>query len=72
LQKSLQQEWQFLQRVTDGLGNKFLEIKQRLSMEFLPAFFGVEGGKDTHKLLACLPIKATAGLAIPNQIGLQQ
>jgi hypothetical protein len=61
LQKSLQREWQFLQRVTDGLGDEFLEIEQRLLTEFLPAFFGVEGVEDTHKLLACLPVKA-AGL----------
>jgi hypothetical protein len=65
LQKSLQQEWQFLQRVTHGLGDEFSAIEQTLTSEFLPALFGVDGVEDTHKLLACLPVKA-AGLAIPN------
>jgi muconolactone delta-isomerase len=65
LQKSLQTEWQFLQQVTNGLGNKFLEIKKRLSQEFPLSLFGVDSVDETHKLLACLPIKA-AGLVIPN------
>jgi hypothetical protein len=56
LQKSLQAEWQFLQQLTDGLGNEFLEIEKRLSQEFLPALFGVDNFNKTHKL----------GLAIPN------
>jgi hypothetical protein len=65
LQKSLQAEWQFLQQVTDGLGNEFLEIEKTLSQEFLPALFGVDSVNETHKLLACLPVKA-GELVIPN------
>ncbi len=47
LQKSLQQEWQFLQHVTEGLGNQFQDIKQALQREVLPALFS-----DFHLLTA--------------------
>jgi hypothetical protein len=40
LQKSLQQEWQFLQWATGGLGAEFKEIEVTLSTKFLPALFG--------------------------------
>ncbi len=64
LQKSLQQEWQFLQQVTEGLGNEFSKIALELSYTFLPALFGVESVSDTQRQLASLPVKF-AGLAIP-------
>jgi hypothetical protein len=73
IQKSLQQEWQFLQRVTEGLGNKFWDIKKALQTEFLPALFGgsladLFGGSladDVPGRLASLPVKK-AGLAIQD------
>ncbi len=40
LQKSLQQGWQFLQRVTEGLGDEFRDIEKALQKEFLPALSG--------------------------------
>jgi hypothetical protein len=42
MQKSLQQEWQFLQRVTDGLGEEFDDIEQAMNDKFLPALFWIE------------------------------
>jgi hypothetical protein len=40
LQKSLQQEWQFVQRVKKGIGNEFASIEQTLARTFLPTLFG--------------------------------
>jgi hypothetical protein len=34
LQKSLQQEWQFLQCVTEGLGEEFQDVEQALQQEY--------------------------------------
>jgi hypothetical protein len=66
LTRSLQQEWQFLQRVTDGLSLEFTEIEQALRSKFLPALFGNESAlDDTRRQLTCLPVKCT-GIAIPN------
>eukprot|EP00978_Attheya_sp_CCMP212_P035431 scaffold154276_cov33-Attheya_sp.AAC.2 len=41
IQKSLQQEWQFvLQRLIDGIGGEFSEVEAALMEVFLPALFG--------------------------------
>jgi hypothetical protein len=40
LSKSLQHEWQFLQRVTQGLGDEFQDVEQVLHHDFLSALFG--------------------------------
>jgi hypothetical protein len=42
LQKSLQQEWQFVQRFTKGIGPEFASIEQTLAKTFLPTPFGDE------------------------------
>jgi hypothetical protein len=42
MQRSLQQEWEFIQRVTDGLSNEFDAIEQALNDKFLPALFRAE------------------------------
>jgi hypothetical protein len=42
LQRSLQQEWQFVQRVTKGIGNKFAKVEEEISQLFLPALFDNE------------------------------
>ncbi len=65
LQKSLQQEWQFLQRITDGLGGEFHGVEEALSTSFLPALFGVSEADITVRKLASLPVKKS-GLAIPD------
>ena len=66
LQKSLQQEWQFVQRVTPGIGAAFAAIEASIRDRFLPALFGEEKAADpTVRTLASLPVKAT-GLALPD------
>ena len=39
LQKSLQQEWAFVQRVTTGVGAAFRPVKEALWEVFVPALF---------------------------------
>jgi hypothetical protein len=65
LQNFLQQEeWQFLQPVTEGLGPEFSDIANAMHHNFLPAILGKESGNGTHRELASLPVKF-AGLAVP-------
>jgi hypothetical protein len=65
LQKSLQQEWQFLQRMTDGISTEFESVESSLKNDFLPALLGQSKiGQPMRDLLA-LPVKH-AGIAIPN------
>ena len=66
LQKSLQQEWQFLQRVVKGIGELFEEVWKAISERFLPALFDDRLDQDDPRCkLACLPVKF-AGLALPD------
>jgi len=65
MQKLLQQEWQFLQRVTDRFGEEFDNIRRALDDKFLPALFGTESVSNAKRQLACLPVKHS-GLALPN------
>ena len=39
LQKSLQQEWTFVQRVTPGIGNAFRLVETALKETFMPTLF---------------------------------
>jgi hypothetical protein len=39
LQRSLQQEWQFVQRVVRNIGEKFPDMEKELNHTFLPALF---------------------------------
>jgi hypothetical protein len=66
LQKSLQQEWQFVQRVKEGVGEEFTDIERAISQTFLAALFGDEyDDDDPRRKVVCLPVKH-AGLAIPD------
>jgi hypothetical protein len=66
LQKSLQQEWQFVKRVKEDVGREFASIEEALSLTFLPALFGDKYDEDNpHWKLYCLPVKH-AGLTIPD------
>ena len=67
LQKSLQQEWQFLQRVTNGLSNEFKVVEEALAENFLPSLFGTGLKCKTKRQLAYPPVKQ-AGLALPNPL----
>ena len=45
LQKSLHQEWEFVQRVTPGIGDAFGLVEKTLRENFVPALFeGMSGG----------------------------
>jgi hypothetical protein len=71
LQKSLQQEWQFvIQRVTKGIGPKLKDIELTLSKNVLMTLFGddYDEANPCHKI-SCLPVK-WAGLVIPNPTSL--
>jgi hypothetical protein len=61
----LQQEWQFLQRITNGLSLECEGIAQALQWDFLPALFGNGLVNDDfpRQLASCLPVKR-ADLAI--------
>jgi hypothetical protein len=65
LQKSLQQEWQFLQQVTKDLDEEFQDIKVALQETFLPTLFGDDITDNIPRRIACLPVKK-CGLATPN------
>lgn len=67
LQKSLQAEWQYIQRVTEGVGDLFSELEEKIAHKFLPALFGEPPWEDNdhRRPLAALPVKH-AGLALPN------
>ena len=71
LQRSLQQQWQFLQRVQKDTGEKFQSVTDAISDTFLPALFGdtidKNDPRDCRVDLACLPVKH-AGLALPNPV----
>ena len=67
LQKSLQQEWQFVQRVVEGIGEEFTDVQKAISECFLPALCSdtLDEKEDVRLLLQSLPVKH-AGLALPD------
>ena len=65
MQKSLQQEWAFVQGVTPGIGNAFGPVEEEIAKAFLLELFegvgyGAPGGEITR-----LPVKQ-AGMALPD------
>jgi hypothetical protein len=66
IQQSLQQEWQFVQRVIDGIGVKFSGVEAALKEVFIPALFGETTPVGIHlREITALPVKVL-GLSIPN------
>ena len=65
LQKSLQQEWAFVQRVTIGINNAFRPVEMALKETFVPALFEGLGGGVPERGVTRLPVKQ-AGLALPD------
>jgi hypothetical protein len=59
---SLQQKWQFLQRVTQDLDEEFRDIEEALQKRFLPSLFGDDITDDVPRHITCLPVKK-CGLA---------
>jgi hypothetical protein len=64
-QKSLQHEWEFLQRVTDRIGTEFVVVESSLKDNFLPALLGLNKVEQPLRDLLAFPVK-DAGLALPN------
>eukprot|EP00978_Attheya_sp_CCMP212_P044435 scaffold310359_cov63-Attheya_sp.AAC.2 len=65
LQKSLQQEWQLFQQVTDGIRTDFQAIESSLKDDFIPALLGQSKVGQTLRNLLALPVKH-ARIAISN------
>jgi hypothetical protein len=60
LHKTLQHEWQFLQRFFDGIGDtSFTPIEEAISDLFLLAHFGGSLECDCHPKPAKLPLKSS-------------
>ena len=68
LQRSVQQEWQYLQRTTPDIESCFAPLEMAIQGEFLPALFGETVDDGDYRLeLAHLPVKYS-GMALPNPI----
>jgi hypothetical protein len=66
LVKSLQGEWQYLQRVTPNVGDAFAPLEQALSTTFLPALFDATPTEIANiRPLLSLPVRM-GGLGIPD------
>ena len=67
LQKSLQQEWAFVQRVTPGVGEAFGPVEEALQEIFVLALFrGLTEGVPEREN-TCLSVKQ-AGLDLPDPV----
>ena len=65
LEKSLQQEWAFLQRVTPGVGDAFGPVEEALREIFVPALYeGLREGVQQRDITR-LPVKQV-GLALTD------
>ena len=67
LQKSLQQEWAFMQRVTPGIGNVFRPVEEEIAKAFLQVLLEGEGDGAPGRDITRLPVKQ-AGMALPDPI----
>ena len=65
LQKSLHQEWEFMQRVTPGIGDAFGPVEKALQETFLPEIFEGLGEGAPEQGVTGLPEKQ-AGLDLPD------
>ena len=65
LQKSFQQEWAFVQRVTPGISNPFGPVEEEIAKAFLPALFKGVGDGASGREITRLPVKQT-GMALPD------
>ena len=65
LQKSLQQEWAFVQPVTPGIGDAFGPVEEDIATAFLQELFKGVGDGAPGREITRLPMKQ-AGLALPD------
>ena len=63
LQKALQQEWAFVQRVTPGIGDAFGPVEEEIKTPFIPEIFRGVGDRAPGREITRLPVKQ-AGLAL--------
>ena len=64
LQKSLQQEWAFVQRVKPGISNSFGPVEEEITKALLPALFEGVGDRAPGREITRLSIKQ-AGTSVP-------
>ena len=57
LQRSVQQEWAFMQRVTPGIGSTFCLLEKALQETLFLALFEGLGEGATDRGVTCLPVK---------------
>ena len=65
LQKSLQQEWSFMRRITPGIRDAFVPVEKALQETFISALVQGLGEVTLGRGVTCLPVKQ-AGLALPD------
>ena len=65
LQKSLQQEWAFVQWVNPGISDAFGPVEEEIAKAFLPALFEGVGDGAPGREITRLPFKQ-AGMALPD------
>ena len=65
LQKSLQKEWEFVQRVTPGIGNAFGPVEKAPRETFVEVLFKVLGDCVPERGVTHLPVKQVV-LALPD------
>ena len=65
LQKSIQQEWAFVQRVTLGIGDTFGPVEEEITTTFLPALFEGVGDGAPGRSITRLPVNQ-AGMTLPD------
>ena len=65
LQKSLRQEWAFVQRVIPGIGDEFGPVEEEIAKAFLPVLFEGVGDGAPGSEITRLPVKQ-AGMALPD------
>ena len=65
LQKSLQQEWKLVQRVTRGIGDAFGPVEEEIKTSLLPELFKGVGDGAPGRAINRLPVKQS-GLDLPD------
>ena len=65
LQKYLQQEWAFMQRVTLGIGMAFQPVEENLQDTFIPALFQRVTSQIPGRAITGLQVKHY-GISLPN------
>ena len=65
LQKSLNQEWEFVQQVTPGIGDAFGPVEEEIKTAFIPEIFYSVGDEAPGRAITRLPLNQAA-LALPD------